>query len=78
MGTKKNGRETVANSILDYCIAAFGIVFVISLIQWFIDGRNNFTGPRVEVDLLAAEVAPEKSGTEAEVAQQQGESLEKP
>lgn len=43
----------------DYCVAAFGIVFIISTIQWFVDGRKNFVGPRFEVEVLAGEVDPQ-------------------
>lgn len=42
---------------LDYCVAAFGIILVISTFQWFVDGRKNFTGPRVDVAVLSGEVA---------------------
>ena len=35
----------------DYCVAAFGIVFVISTFQWFVDGRKNYSGPRMDVDV---------------------------
>lgn len=38
-------------------MAAFGIVFIISTFQWIVDGRKNFTGPRMDVDVLAGEVA---------------------
>lgn len=37
----------------DYCIVAFGIVLIISSIQWIVDGRKNFTGPRINLDDLA-------------------------
>jgi choline transport protein len=37
---------------LDYCIVAFFIIFVISTIQWFIDGRKNFTGPKLDLAAL--------------------------
>ncbi|KAL9072311.1 MAG: hypothetical protein Q9161_003630 [Pseudevernia consocians] len=33
----------------DYCIVAFFIVIVISVVQWFIDGRKNYKGPVVEL-----------------------------
>lgn len=33
----------------DYCIVAFFIVIVISVIQWFVDGRKNYKGPVVEL-----------------------------
>lgn len=41
------------NLCSDYCVVAFGIVLIISLLQWFIDGRKNFTGPRVDIDELS-------------------------
>lgn len=37
---------------VDYCIVAFTIVLIISTVQWFIDGRKNFKGPRVDLDVL--------------------------
>ncbi|KAK0312818.1 hypothetical protein LTR01_002480 [Friedmanniomyces endolithicus] len=40
----------VTGSSMNYCIVAFGIVLMISMIQWFVDGRMNFTGPKVELD----------------------------
>ena len=40
----------VTGSNMNYCIVAFGIVIIISMIQWFVDGRKNFTGPKVELD----------------------------
>lgn len=41
---------------LDYCIAALGIIIVISVIQWIIDGRKNFTGPRTDMDILTGQL----------------------
>lgn len=53
---------------LDYCVAALGIVFLVSLFQWIVDGRKNFTGPRVNIDEfshgIAVEQAQEDSGEE--------------
>lgn len=43
----------------DYCVAAFGIVFIISSFQWIIDGRKNFVGPRIEVEIFNGEVGPQ-------------------
>jgi hypothetical protein len=34
---------------LDYCIVAFAIILSISIFQWIVDGRKNFTGPRVNL-----------------------------
>lgn len=47
---------TRTDRYLDYCVAAFGIVFVISTITWIVDGRKNFVGPRIEVEILSGEV----------------------
>lgn len=46
-----------ADSPPDYCVAAFGIILIISTFQWIVDGRKNFTGPRVDVAVLSGEVA---------------------
>lgn len=35
--------------LVDYCIVAFAIIIAVSLFQWVIDGRKNFTGPRVNL-----------------------------
>ncbi|KAJ5624289.1 hypothetical protein N7510_000598 [Penicillium lagena] len=43
-------------SNMNYCVAAFGIVFIISTIQWFVDGRKNFVGPRIEMEVLSGQV----------------------
>ncbi|KAF9887921.1 hypothetical protein FE257_009443 [Aspergillus nanangensis] len=33
-----------------YCIVAFAIIVIVSGFQWIVDGRKNFTGPRVETE----------------------------
>ena len=33
----------------------FGIILLISTIQWFVDGRKNFTGPRAELSMEVLE-----------------------
>jgi choline transport protein len=30
----------------------FFLIIIVSMIQWFVDGRKNFTGPRIDVDAL--------------------------
>lgn len=50
----------VTGPSMNYCIVAFAIVLLISAFQWFIDGRKNYTGPKVEIDesiLTAAQTA---------------------
>ncbi|EAU32512.1 hypothetical protein ATEG_07128 [Aspergillus terreus NIH2624] len=38
----------VTGSSMNYCIVAFAIIVVVSVVQWIVDGRKNFTGPKVE------------------------------
>ena len=33
-------------------MVVFFIILVISVFQWFIDGKKNFTGPRVDIGAL--------------------------
>lgn len=33
---------------MNYCIAAFAIILIISAIQWFVDGRKNYKGPKID------------------------------
>jgi len=42
----------VTGNNMNYCVAAFAIVLIISVIQWFVDGRKNYTGPQIDVDAL--------------------------
>ncbi|PWY86820.1 amino acid permease [Aspergillus heteromorphus CBS 117.55] len=39
----------VTGSNMNYCIVAFAIIVVISAVQWIVDGRKNFTGPRIDL-----------------------------
>ena len=50
----------VTGTNMNYCIVAFAIVLIISMIQWFIDGRKNYAGPKIDIDpnmLTAAQTA---------------------
>lgn len=42
----------VTGSNMNYCIVAFFIVLVIATIQWFVDGKKNFTGPIIDAHVL--------------------------
>ncbi len=46
--------KEVTGSNMNYCVAAFAIVLIISTIQWFVDGRKNYTGPQIDLDALKA------------------------
>lgn len=37
----------VTGSSMNYCVVAFGIVLLICIVQWFIDGRRNYHGPKI-------------------------------
>ncbi|RMZ37662.1 hypothetical protein CA14_004545 [Aspergillus flavus] len=37
----------VSGSNMNYCIAAFAVIISISVFQWIVDGRKNFTGPQL-------------------------------
>ncbi|KIW04753.1 uncharacterized protein PV09_04479 [Verruconis gallopava] len=54
----------VTSSNMNYAIAAFGVILVISGGTWILDGRKHYVGPKVDVDgLLQGKV----SGMEAEI-----------
>lgn len=38
---------TTAN--MNYCIAAFGVILLIAVTTWFLDGRKNYDGPLIEL-----------------------------
>jgi choline transport protein len=42
----------VDGSSMNYCIVAFAIVIIIATVQWFIDGKKNFHGPKVDLVAL--------------------------
>ncbi|KAH7268991.1 amino acid/polyamine transporter I [Fusarium redolens] len=39
----------VDGTTMNYCVVAFGVIVVISAIQWVVDGRKNFEGPRITI-----------------------------
>ncbi|KAJ5855027.1 hypothetical protein N7534_007570 [Penicillium rubens] len=57
--------EITCGDIYDnYCIAAFAVIIIISVFQWFVDGRKNFTGPRVDITLDALDTMPTREEVE--------------
>lgn len=64
--------EQITDKSLDYCVAAFGIVLIISTFQWIVDGRKNFTGPRTDLDVLAGEMSvPVETTSNSKSAQEE-------
>jgi choline transport protein len=37
----------VTGSNMNYCVVAFAVVLMIATIQWFVDARKTFKGPKV-------------------------------
>jgi hypothetical protein len=37
--------KAVTAENMNYAVVAFAVIIIISAIQWFVDGRRNFTGP---------------------------------
>jgi len=44
----------VTGNNMNYCVVAFFIILVISTVQWFVDGRKNYSGPKIDLDALQA------------------------
>ncbi|KAK6948815.1 hypothetical protein Daesc_010586 [Daldinia eschscholtzii] len=42
----------VTSENMNYCIVAFGVILLISVVTWVFDGRKNYTGPHVDVEGL--------------------------
>ena len=40
----------VTGTTMNYCVVAFAIIMVVSGVQWIVDGRKNYEGPRVTID----------------------------
>jgi choline transport protein len=55
----------VTGNNMNYCIVAFAIVLIISMIQWYVDGKKNFSGPKLDLDAMqkgeVVGLAPEPS-----------------
>jgi len=64
----------VTGSNMNYCLVVFFIIVVISIIQWFVDGKKNFTGPRVNIEQLAN---GEVMGMEPTISSEEGSYGEK-
>ncbi|KAK5204609.1 hypothetical protein LTR41_009781 [Exophiala xenobiotica] len=61
----------VTGNNMNYCIAAFAIVLIVSVIQWFVDGRKNYTGPQIDVDALKSGEVVGMAPTEGNVGERQ-------
>ncbi|KAL2356859.1 amino acid/polyamine transporter I [Cryomyces antarcticus] len=62
----------VTGENMNYCVVAFLIVLVISTVQWFVDGRKHYTGPRVEEAVGEQVQAATKSSVAGAVMHENG------
>ncbi|KAI5459049.1 amino acid/polyamine transporter I [Mariannaea sp. PMI_226] len=49
----------VTGTTMNYCVVAFAIIVLISLIQWVVDGRKNYKGPRITIEEYQVEAEEE-------------------
>lgn len=63
----------VTGSNMNYCIVAFFIVLVIATVEWFVNGRANFKGPKINLEALSN---GEVVGITAEESQNEGRSVQ--
>jgi choline transport protein len=47
--------QPVTGESMNFCVVIFAIIFIISIGQWFFDGRKNYRGPRVDEAALRSE-----------------------
>jgi choline transport protein len=55
-------QKEVTGTTMNYCVVAFGVIMVISALQWIFDGRKTYQGPRVTLEVIHQEIvqgAPE-------------------
>lgn len=50
---------------MNYAIVAFGIVLIIAVVQWFVDGRKNFEGPQIDPNAMSKGVVEGITGVES-------------
>lgn len=51
---------------MNYAVVAFGVVLIIAVVQWLIDGRKNYEGPIIDSEVmgLGKEIVEGVSGAE--------------
>jgi choline transport protein len=64
----------VTSENMNYCSAAIGVIALVSLVTWVVDGRKNFRGPQIDV-LNATEAEKEGVGLGVKRRQEHEKSL---
>lgn len=52
---------------MNYAVVAFGVVLIIAIVQWLIDGRKNYEGPIIDAEVFGVgkDVVEGVSGAES-------------
>lgn len=54
---------------MNYAVAAFGVVLVIAIVQWLVDGRKNYEGPHIDPAAMSKGVVEGiTGGAESEIS----------
>jgi choline transport protein len=51
-------QKQVTGTTMNYCVVAFGIIMIVSALQWIFDGRKTYQGPRVTLEVIDQEIVP--------------------
>jgi choline transport protein len=49
-------QKQVTGTTMNYCVVAFGIIMIVSALQWIFDGRKTYQGPRMTLDVIDQEI----------------------
>lgn len=44
--------QPVTGTNMNYAVVAFGVVLIIAIVQWLIDGRKNYEGPIIDSEVM--------------------------
>lgn len=50
---------------MNYAIVAFGVVLIIAVVQWIVDGRKNYEGPQIDPAAMSKGVVEGIAGVES-------------
>lgn len=50
---------------MNYAVVAFGVVLIIAVVQWIIDGRKNYEGPQIDPAAMSKGVVEGIAGVES-------------
>lgn len=56
----------VTGDNMNYAVVAFGIVLIIAVVQWIVDGRKNYEGPQIDAEAMSKGVVEGITSAESE------------